>query len=61
MLLLCLLLTYRVVTSSLVLTSWSDLHLQDGTIDTERLAREAELVRVTSEPDPECPQVVVFS
>ena len=57
MLLLCLLLTYRVVTSSLVLTSWSDLHLEDGTIDTERLAREAELVRVTSEPDPECPEV----
>ena len=55
MLLFCLaVLTSHRATSSLVLTSWSDLSREDGTLDTERLAREAELVSLTTEQDPEC-------
>ena len=41
----------------LVLSSWSDLYMEDGSVDTERLARDADLLSVTSEPDPTCPQV----
>ena len=44
-------------TGRLVLQSWSDLDREDGSVDTERLAREADLLSVTSEPDPTCPQV----
>ena len=57
MLLVFLLVTSEPVTSRLVLQSWSDLDREDGSVDTERLAREADLLSVTSEPDPTCPQV----
>ena len=45
------------VRGRLLLSSWSDLYSEDGGVDTERLAREADLLTVTSEPDPSCPGV----
>ena len=57
MLVVCLLYITHLASGRLVLSSWSDLYLEDGSVDTERLAREADLLTVTSEPDPSCPGV----
>ena len=47
----------HLATGHLVLQSWSDLYREDGSVDTERLAMEADLLSVTTQPDPSCPQV----
>ena len=57
MLVVCLLYITHLASGRLVLSSWSDLYMEDGSVDTERLAREADLLTVTSEPDPSCPGV----
>ena len=55
--LLLLLLCTDLVTGRLLLSSWSDLYSEDGGVDTERLAREADLLSVSTEPDQDCPHV----
>ena len=52
-----LLLCTDLVTGRLLLSSWSDLYSEDGGVDTERLAREADLLSVSTEPDQDCPHV----
>ena len=51
MLLIFILLTLELLVSSrLVLDSWDDLYRDDGSVDEERLTREAEVLSVTTEP-----------
>ena len=57
MFVLLTLLTLEGVSSRLVLESWSDLYRDDGSVDTDRIVREASLVSVTTEPYPKCPDV----
>ena len=57
MLVVCLLYTTHLASGRLVLSSWSDLYMEDGSVDTERLAREADLLSVSTEPDQDCPHV----
>ena len=57
MLVVCLLYTTHLASGRLVLSSWSDLYMEDGSVDTERLAREADLLTVTTRPYQDCPEV----
>ena len=57
MLVVCLLYITHLASGRLVLSSWSDLYMEDGSVDTERLAREANLLSVSTEPDQDCPHV----
>ena len=59
MLLYSLLVTASLVSSRLVLDSWSDLYKEDGSVDVARLETEADLVSVTRKPFPKCPLVEV--
>ena len=52
-----LLLCTDLVTGRLLLSRWSDLYSEDGGVDTERLAREADLLTVTTRPYQDCPEV----
>ena len=42
-----------------MLDSWDDLYRDDGSVDMERLTREADPLSVTTEPYQECPEVDV--
>ena len=59
MLVLSILFTLDLVDSRLVLDSWEDLYQDDGSVDVERLVREARTLSVTTEPYQECPDVDV--
>ena len=59
MLLLSILLSLDLVSSKLVLDSWDDLYQEDGSVDVERLTREADPLSVTTEPYQDCPEVDV--
>ena len=52
-------LTLELVSSRLVLDSWDDLYREDGSVDVERLTREAETLSVSIEPYQDCPEVDV--
>ena len=47
------------VANRLVLDSWADLHQDDGSVDVERLTREADPLSVTTQPYQDCPEVDV--
>ena len=51
--------TINLVANRLVLESWDDLYQDDGSVDMERLTREADPLSVTTEPYQECPEVDV--
>ena len=59
MLLLSILLSLDLVSSKLVLDSLDDLYQEDGSVDVERLTREADPLSVTTEPYQDCPEVDV--
>ena len=59
MLVLSILFTLDLVDSRLVLDSWEDLYRDDGSVDVERLVREARTLSVTTEPYQDCPDVDV--
>ena len=59
MLLLFIFFTIDLVANRLVLESWDDLYQGDGSVDVERLTREAETLSVTTEPYQDCPEVDV--
>ena len=59
MLVLSILFTLDLVDSRLVLDSWEDLYQDDGSVDVERLVREARTLSVTTEPYQDCPDVDV--
>ena len=59
MLVLSFLFTLDLVDSRLVLDSWEDLYRDDGSVDVERLVREAGTLSVTTEPYQDCPDVDV--
>ena len=59
MLPLSILFTLNLVDSRLVLDSWDELYRDDGSVDVERLVREASPLSVTTEPYQDCPDVDV--